>query len=279
MVKATITGASGFLGRALVDACAEAGVAVRAVSRQPGSVRPGVETLLLEDYACLPEPRDGGEMLFHLAQPSRAPAAQDVREAVHVMKRLATLGYSRMVYASSARVYGDQVAFPRREDEAVTAIGHYEEMKLTCEAVADGAQGISARLANLYGATQSAETVIGRILAQIPGSGDLKLWTMTPVRDFCWVDDCAKAMLALAAINARGIFNVGTGIGTPIGTLARLALDTAGETVRHIWEESPGAPASTLVLDIDRISETADWEPVTSLTQGLKIALAKRLSI
>jgi UDP-glucose 4-epimerase len=236
-----------------------------------------VKTVRVRTYTEIPPPFTTDDVLIHLAQPNRTPTLQESRDAVDVVQHIAQLGYRHLVYASSARVYGDQVRRPRQPDEPLTSAGLYEEMKLAAEAVISQAGGTSARLSNLYGIGQSSATVVGRVLDQIPGSGDnLKVWSTAPVRDFCWIEDAADALLVLARAGLSDIFNVGTGIGTSIGALARLALEAAGEEGRTIWEEAPNDDSSVLILDIEETSRRTGWKPQTNVQAGLKQLIRAR---
>ena len=221
-------------------------------------------------YADIPVPSTDNDVLIHLAQPNQTPTRAQGEDAVNVARRIVGLGYHHVVYASSARVYGDQLSHPRRTDELITVSGPYEDMKLACEALTSGAGGTSLRFSNLYGQGQSSESVLSRVLSQIPGSDPLKVWSTAPVRDFCWIADAADAVLAAVQATQAGVFNVGTGVGTSVGDLARLALEAADELERPVFEEAPASGSSVLVLDIADTARRIGWTPATSLQAGLK---------
>ncbi len=95
-------------------------------------------------------------------------------------------------------------------------------------------------------------------------------------RDFCFVEDIARANL-LVATDGRadgGVFNVGSGVGTAIGDLARLLAETLGVAVAP---EFPGAfrPGEIrhLTSDFSRIAALG-WQPQVPLAVGIARYLA-----
>jgi nucleoside-diphosphate-sugar epimerase len=143
-------------------------------------------------------------------------------------------------------------------------------MKLECEGRVLAAGGTVIRLTNLYGPGQSDESVLSRILQQIPGTGPLLVRTVSPVRDFCWVGDAAQAALDLAAGRVSGIFNVGHGKSLSIGDLASTALEVAGEAGRSVEPEVPDGLPSVLAVDISETSKACGWVPHMSLADGIR---------
>jgi dTDP-L-rhamnose 4-epimerase len=90
-------------------------------------------------------------------------------------------------------------------------------------------------------------------------------------RDFCFVEDIARANL-LVATDARadgGVFNVGSGVGTAIGDLARLLADALGVPVAPEFpgEFRPGE-IRHLTSDITRIAALG-WRPQVALADGI----------
>lgn len=271
-MQLTILGASGFVGRSLSKVALARGLSVRAIGRGPcADAMAGAMWVQVENYADTPKPRGPDDVLIHLAQPSALNEQQDMQEGVRLVDRLLALGYSKTCYASSAVVYGDRHRYPHGVGDTVGEAAHYAALKLVCEKhfVAEG--GLVVRLTNLYGSGQPQSSVLWRILSQIPGSAPLRVRTVTPVRDFCWVDDAADAIIELCEANVCGIFNVGSGRGISIGELARLCLEAAGESERQIMAEVADHGAqSVLLVDISQTVAACGWRPRTNLRAGLK---------
>jgi nucleoside-diphosphate-sugar epimerase len=265
----TVLGASGFIGRRLARAATDRGLAVRAISRTPLEAYGAAEAVQISDYRLAPVARERGEVLVHLAQSSRIDAPQDVSAALDLMDHLNGLGYAQVCFGSSAVVYGDVQPHAHRVEETPVPVSPYGEHKLRCEQRVLQRDGSAARFVNIYGPGQSASTVLERILTQLPAAGPLRLWSVDPVRDFCWVEDACAAVLDWCQRGARGVFNVGSGAAVTIGALARRCLEIAGQADREVQVEHPNERPSILRVDIAATTQRCGWQPRTSLDSGL----------
>lgn len=271
-LKVVITGASGFLGGAVLRVLA----AQQDVEPIPVTRKEIYGWCRVSDYSQSP----AGDVLIHLAEDNdRARVAQSGQ--AYEEKVLATLtsllekGYRRVVYASSAVLYGDadiRAHFPNdpiRSDDAYTRVKRLSEL-----AVLKLPAGIVVRLANIYGPGMSKNNVMSTILRQIPSEGSLEVMDKNPVRDFIWVEDAAEGIVALALNhfkegNKRGLYNLGTGVGTSIGALASMALEIAGQPDKPVKTGHSSDRQSSLILDFSDTTSACGWQPKTSLRQGL----------
>jgi UDP-glucose 4-epimerase len=273
-----VTGAAGFLGRATVAALAGAGCEVVAVTRAAAEMPATVRHRRISDYGALVA--GGGDVLVHLAETPFAAEAQargeaHVRETRAGLERMLSQGWGHVIYASSAVVYGDAIARPRREDEAVDPHDTYGQAKKGCETLVLAAGGAVARLANLIGPGMSRGTVLSDILDQIGNAGPLRLRDLAPVRDFLDVGDAADGLAALVRHSTAGIFNFGSGQGISIGDLAGLVLATARQQGRPIEETAPTGRMSHLVLDIGVSARELGWRPAVPLDRTIATLLRK----
>ncbi|UCH34039.1 MAG: NAD(P)-dependent oxidoreductase [Armatimonadota bacterium] len=264
-MEVVVTGATGFVGRAVVRHLRAAGHRPLALAR-----RQTPDATWVSSYAEAP----AADALVHLAEIAHRGAAEAAgsayeEETSSTLKVLLARGYRRVVYASSGVLYGDRHAMPCRVGMPVEARDRYTRIKLRSEASVLAARGAVLRLANLYGHSVTRGTVLGTILSQIPGTGPLWVQDDTPVRDFLWIDDAAEAFVALVESDVSGIFNVGTGVGTSVRELARAALACAGESHRPIVTSAKPSAASSLVLDIGHTCASLPWRPRTALAEGL----------
>jgi UDP-glucose 4-epimerase len=264
-MKIVVTGASGFLGRALMQNLAHRGINAVGVSRHPcyGCIK-------VESYIDAP----GGDVLVHLAEASDRAYAQ-ANSPIYEHRSLATLealegkGFSRVVYASSAVLYGDQEQSLRKVGDPVYALDAYTRLKLASENAVLARDGIVARLVNLYGSGMAEGNVLSTILGQIWQDGPVRVLDETPVRDFLWIDDAARALSLMATGEASGVFNVGSGQGVSIRELANLVLDAAGQADRPVESVRTGSRFSRLVVDIAQTKEVLGWYPAVSLVEGI----------
>ena len=264
-----VTGASGFIGRSVVNELAGRRVPHLAVRRS------GIgNTQRLASYRDSP----AGKVLIHLAEESRVDAidAKSAQEQEEVLAALIAKGFSRIVYASSAAVYGDASRDPRRPGDATIAANAYLAGKLACERRVLTAGGVVVRLANVYGPMMHATTVMAEILRQVPIRGPVLVRDLAPVRDFLWIEDAARGVVDIALGAGRGVFNLGNGIGASIADLARLVVNTAGQEGRELKATAASGRASTLVLDIALTQETFGWRPETTLADGIRRMIAAR---
>lgn len=250
-----VLGAGGFLGRALRARLEARGRRVLSVGRGD------------------PLPPAPGAVCVHLAGFSVASRAADPKariEAIELARRTLSAGWKRVVFASSAAVYGDAAATPRKESDSLAPRGAYAELKAELEGLFAGPHAI-ARLANCYGPGQSQENLISDILRQLPGDGVVRLkGAADSVRDYLHADDAAEGLAALAESSESGAFNLGTGVGHDAASVARLL------GARKVEAGTPSG--SRLVLDCDKARRLLGWSARVSLAEGVKSLLAGRAS-
>ena len=265
-MRIVVTGASGFVGTALVRELQRRGIETIATVRHPPDPLPvGTTVVQSSDDAPL------GDVLVHLAEGRRMNAMDDasVQQLIRRCGRLLGKGYARPVYASSALVYGDRETHPRRPEEQPAPESPYARAKLACEEIVTERRGLVARLANVYGPGMARDNVVSDVLEQIPGDGPLTVRDPLPVRDFLWIEDAARGLADMAVGTGLGIFNLGSGTGVSVGDLARLALDLAGQSDRPVVASQPSQKPSSLSLDISSTASTFGWAPQVPLSGGL----------
>lgn len=271
-LKVIITGASGFLGSHVLQVlAAQQNVEAIAVTRKDIS-----GWCRVSDYSQSPV----GDVLIHLAEDSdRAQVAKSGQayeeKARETLVALLKKGYRRVVYISSAVLYGDADAWPHFPNDPIRIDDAYTHLKRQSElAVLELSTGVVVRLSNIYGPGMSQNNVMSTILRQIPGTGSLEVMDTSPVRDFLWVEDAAEGIVSLSLRHLREgnkgkLYNLGTGIGTSIGELASMALEIAGQADRPVEGRHISGRQSKLILDFSDTTSVCGWRPRTSLRQGL----------
>ena len=98
-----------------------------------------------------------------------------------------------------------------------------------------------------------------------------------PVCDFIEISDAANALLALCDHNGKtGLYNIGTGIGTSIGTLAKLILNVTNQNHRVIVSRRhTGNSMFCNILDITDTTKLIGWIPKLSIEQGIAKLMAE----
>lgn len=295
-----VTGAGGFLGSAVVEHLSRAGFRVRAWLGAPlDSVREPVvpvETLQADitDEAVARQALTGIEVLVHLAgPPSVASSWKDPAEfaRVHVvgtanlLQACVARGVRRIVAVSSAEVYGQPDQRPVSEASALKPRSPYGAVKLAMESLIEafvaghGLDAIVLRPFSIYGRGMSAASLLGTIFRQALQGDRVVLNNLSPVRDYCHVDDLARAVVLAAESPLIGchMLNVGSGVGTSVSELASLAIRLAGHTLPLEENRSARRPGASeideLVASIDNARKFLGWQPQISLEDGLRQTL------
>ena len=190
----------------------------------------------------------------------------------------------RMVYTSSASVYGNARHLPVCEEDGYSLLSPYAAGKLAgehyCETFyeAYGVQCAVVRYSNVYGPGQSARNpycgVIGKFIEQALAGQPLSIHgDGEQTRDFTYVDDAVEATL-LAALTPSAVgevFNVGTGLEYSINTVARLILEVTGSSVPIRYVERRDIDnIRRRAVNIEKARRRLRWSPKVRLPDGLR---------
>lgn len=243
-MRVVVTGGAGFIGSHLCELLAASGHPVLAIddlSRGRRANLPSdipLATLAIGDREVGRALADfAPQALVHLAAQVDArrsledpvfDARVNILDTVRLFVAAAGSGVERIVFASSAAVYGDPGEIPTPEESPLAPLSPYGIGKLAGEgflaffARRHGLSGVALRFANVYGPRQDSTGEAGvvavfcqRLLAGEPVTihGDGR-----QTRDFVHVEDVARACLA-ALSGPSGVYNVATGIETAVRTL------------------------------------------------------------
>jgi UDP-glucose 4-epimerase len=191
---------------------------------------------------------DGADGVFHFAalwllqchEFPRSAFDVNVRGAFNVMDACVKKKVKRLVYSSSASVYGDAVTEPMDEDHPFNNKNFYGATKICGEAMLRayhhryGLDYAGLRYMNVYGPRQDYRgayiAVIMKMLDAIDqGKGPTVLGDGSEAFDFVAVEDCAAAnVCAMKASTTDRFYNVGTGKRTSLSELASLLIEITG---------------------------------------------------
>tara|TARA_Y100001968_G_C19385340_1_gene732538 strand:+ start:460 stop:1401 length:942 start_codon:yes stop_codon:yes gene_type:complete len=90
----------------------------------------------------------------------------------------------------------------------------------------------------------------------------------TAKRDFLYIDDCISAIICLSEERAEGVYNIATGVLTPIADLANMIKLSSGFNGNIKYDKSMPNGQMQRIMDVTKI-KSFGWEPKTSLSNGL----------
>lgn len=190
---------------------------------------------------------EGADGVFHFAalwllqchEYPRSAFDVNIRGTFNVMEACVKKGVKRLVYSSSASVYGDAIEEPMTEDHPFNNKNFYGATKIAGEAMLRafhhryGLDYVGLRYMNVYGPRQDYHgayiAVIMKMLDAIDrGEGPTIMGDGSEAFDFVAVEDCGMAnVCAMKADASDRYYNVGTGKRTSLKELAELVLDIA----------------------------------------------------
>ncbi len=189
---------------------------------------------------------------------------------------------SRIVYVSSAAVYGNPVRLPIGEDHPLNPLSPYGASKLVGEFYArtlfKGERGVIVlRLFNVYGPGQNPEYagVITRFMERLnQGEPPVIYGSGEQTRDFVHVYDVVKAIEKALVVEGSGyVVNIGTGKPTRIIDLAYKMIKLYGLEVEPVYAPPRKGDIMHSYADITLAKKILGWSPKISLEQGLKMLL------
>jgi nucleoside-diphosphate-sugar epimerase len=290
-MRIAVTGSRGLLGRPLCEQLRSDGMEVVEIDhRGPESPDTGV-AVDIRDPVRLTKALRNVDGVVHLAAVSRcAPAEADPATAREVNVEgtrnvLAALRGARpnawMVFAGSREVYGEVDRVPVAETHPPSPRSVYGQTKLGAERVIGDSVAVDPRpvtvlrFANVYGGTNDhPQRVIPSFLARAMRGDPLEVRGSGQVLDFVDVRD---AVAALRRVGDRAphrdarlaVYNIGTGVGTTLGELARTVVEITRSTSGVMSVDPEAWTPSRYVADIGKARAELAWSPTISLRDGL----------
>jgi UDP-glucose 4-epimerase len=235
----------------------------------------------------------GTEVVFHFVS-STVPGdtvdegrelMQNVVNTLQLLKICVRQKVRRVVFASSASVYGVQTKLPVQETASTDPISSHGIHKLAIEKYLQlyryqhGLDCKILRLSNPYGPGQNIQgrqgfiaIAIGKLMAaeniQIRGDG-------STTRDFVYIDDVTEALdLAATTPAAQAVFNVGSGKGRSLNDVVDAMEAITGRALPREYVGSRFVDIPASILDISLEKDVLGKTPKVSLEQGLARTLA-----
>jgi len=304
-MKALVTGGAGFIGSHLVERLVKEGVSVRVVDNFSTGKRENLAALAgkvdiveadVRDAWQVKELAAGCDVIFHEAAIVSVPYSVEHPQETHDVNLQGTLNLleaarhaktRRLVFASSAAVYGDAPGLPKHEGMLPTPIAPYGLEKLTSEhylsifARLYGVETVSLRYFNVFGPRQdptSAYSGVISIFADRARRGEpvTIFGDGTAYRDFVYVDDVVEAnILAARAPGVSGrAFNVGRGERTTLHDLVKMIGRVFGRDLEVKHAPVRAGDIAESLADISLARKDLGYAPKVPVEEGLRRLLA-----
>ena len=304
MLKVLVTGADGFIGSHLTEMLVEKGYQVKALSHYNSFNNWG----WLEDIDCKDKVevftgdiRDPNyckiitrdiDIIFHLAALIAIPYSYiapdsyvdtNIKGTLNICQAAKENGGIRVIHTSTSEVYGTAQYVPIDEKHPLQPQSPYSATKIAADAMAMSFYNAFelpvtiARPFNTYGPRQSARAVIPTIITQIAnGERKIKLGDITPTRDFNYVEDTCRGIIALAEEDKTigEAFNIGSNFEISIEDTLNIIKELMESDVKFITDKQRIRPEKSEVFrlwcDNSKIQELTGFKPQFDIQHGLQ---------
>jgi nucleoside-diphosphate-sugar epimerase len=273
-MKTLITGASGFIGRALLkqNLMGDLHITSRNSRLLPLGITSHFGDLRDKEFVKYLADQEF-ERVIHLAWEglpnlSEENSLRNLKTSKQLLEILASSGVEDFEIAGSCLEYGDITGQVNEEviGENLTDFAA-AKIKLLEFVAGLGVAYKWHRIFYSYGPFQHDNSLLSSAFLSAKDSVSLQLSNPNIARDFVYVDDVARAMCQLIQTpGVSGVFNIGSGKSTLVKDLVDALNSEMGLEVQdQVVEVSPA-----LTADIKKITETCGWTPNVSIEQGVK---------
>lgn len=305
-MRVLVTGGAGFIGSHLAQELCRHGETVRVLDnlstgRQQNLARAPVEFVKgdVTDIAAVRAAVTGCEVVYHQAALVSAPRSLtepvenhqvNVTGFFNVLEAARQAGVRRVVYASSAAVYGNLPALPKEEASPLQLLTPYAAAKRMNELYAGtftaayGLETIGLRYMNVFGPRQHPTSPYSGVLSlfcraalsgqpcAIHGDGE-------QTRDFIFIADVVQALRRAAMVDgavcaAHPILNVGCGQQTSLNQIVTLLSDLLGRPIPVRYGPPRPGDIRHSLADIRCARVVLGFEPQVTIRDGLARTLA-----
>lgn len=304
--KILVTGADGFIGSHLTEELVRSGYDVRAfvfynsfnswgwLDHASPEIKKNIDVFAgdIRDSNRVKKAVQGCDIVFHLAALIAIPYSYvapdsyvdtNIKGTLNISQSVLENGCERIIHTSTSEVYGTAQYVPIDEKHPLQAQSPYSATKIGADSIAMSFFNslnlplIIARPFNTYGPRQSARAIIPTIITQIAsGKKQIKLGNVKPTRDFIYVKDTCRGLIALAESDKTigEVFNIGSSQEISIGDVLNLIKKLMKSDVKFVTDEQRIRPEKSevfrLFCDNSKITKFTGFNPEYTLKEGLK---------
>lgn len=200
----------------------------------------------------------------------------------NVVKACRELGVKRLVYSSSASVYGNALVIPMTEEHPYNNRTTYGATKIAIEQMLRAIYEqhrlpyVGLRYMNIYGPRMDYEgtyvSVIMKVLDRIfAGQRPQVFGDGSQTYDFIYVSDIARAnLLAMQADCSDEFFNIGMGEGTTIRQLVDMLLELTGSQLEPEYLPQAQSFVTHRIGSVEKAEKLLGFRATTPLLEGLR---------
>ncbi len=304
--KVLVTGADGFIGSHLVEALLDYGCDVRAfvfynsfnswgwLDTIPPEKLRSLDVFAgdIRDPNGVAKAMDGCDVVFHLAALIAIPFSYhspdsyvdtNIKGTLNVLQAARRFETERVLVTSTSEVYGTAQYAPIDELHPFQGQSPYSATKIGADRLAESyfrsfdTPVTIVRPFNTFGPRQSARAVIPTVITQLlSGATELHLGSLSPTRDFNFVDDTVAGFIALAECDAAvgQEVNIATGIEHSVGDVANFLISQINPAACIVADDQRLRPDASevfrLIGDNKKITSLTAWRPEHNIESGLK---------
>ena len=295
--KVLVAGGAGFIGSHTVDALLRAGAEVIVVDDLSTGRRENLspsaafyEVNIAEERFSEILARERPDVIYHFAFYVLVPNSVEnplldmdaLVGSVRLFQQARALRVRKIVFASSGFVYGNTPALPVTEASPVDPVSPYVVAKHAVESYLRffqrtyGLPYVVLRYAAVYGPRQVTGAMADYI-RKLSSGAQAEMWgDGTKTRDYIYIDDVVNANLQALAVSAdhpSPVFNIGTGVETPLNVLYQKIAGLLGVDARPIYRRDRPGEQMRYCLDWTKARRELGWEPKVPLDVGLRLTV------
>ena len=198
---------------------------------------------------------------------------------VHLLEAMRKSGTKRIIFSSSATVYGQPKKLPLTEKSPVLCANPYGATKIAAENMIrsyhliHGFDATILRYFNPYGPGENHQpethAIPNIIKAALNNTAIPLYWQGQQVRDFIYIEDLARAHIEVLNLEGWNVFNVGTGKGAKIIDILNIVSEILGRRlkIQNLGNRAGDVPA--LYTSSEALQKATGWKAQVSLRDGL----------